>query len=46
MQSKQELAEAVADLRATAISGLRVKAALLLAYSQSTSMGSCIGRPR
>ncbi len=34
MQAKQDLAEAVAHLRATAISGLRVKAALLLAYSQ------------
>jgi hypothetical protein len=34
MQAKQELAEAIAGRRATAISGLRVKAAVLLAYSQ------------
>jgi hypothetical protein len=31
MQAKQELAEAIADLKATAISGLRVKASVLLA---------------
>ena len=34
MQAKQELAEAIARLRATAISGLQVKAAVLLAYTQ------------
>jgi hypothetical protein len=34
MQAKQELAEAIARVGATAISGLRVKAAVLLAYSQ------------
>lgn len=34
MRAKQELAEAIADLRATTIVGLRVKAAVLLAYSQ------------
>ncbi len=34
MQAKQELAEAIANLRATTIVGLRVKAAVLLAYSQ------------
>ena len=44
MQAKQELAEAIARLRATAISGLRVKAAVLLAYAQyQFSMGNCIG---
>ena len=34
MQAKAELAEAIADLRATTIVGLRVKAAVLLAYIQ------------
>jgi len=34
MQAKQKLAEAIAQLRAMTISGLRVKAAVLLAYSQ------------
>jgi len=34
MQAKQKLAEAIAQLRAVTISGLRVKAAVLLAYSQ------------
>jgi len=34
MQAKQMLAEAIAQLRAVTISGLRVKAAVLLAYSQ------------
>ena len=34
MQAKQKLAEAIAQLRAMTISGLRVKAAVLLAYCQ------------
>jgi len=34
MQTKQKLAEAIAQLRATTISGLRVKATVLLAYSK------------
>jgi len=34
MQAKQKLAEAIAQVRAMTISGLRVKAAVLLAYSQ------------
>ncbi len=34
MQAKQELAEEIAELRATTIPGLRVKASVLLAYSK------------
>jgi hypothetical protein len=34
MRAKQELAEAIADQRAATVVGLRVKAAVLLAYSQ------------
>lgn len=34
MREKQELAEAIAHQRATTIAGLRVKATVLLAYSQ------------
>ena len=34
MQAKRELAEAIADQRAITVVGLRVKAAVLLAYSQ------------
>jgi hypothetical protein len=39
MQAKAELAEAIADLRATTVVGLQAKAAVLLAYIQYDSEG-------